>query len=208
MYRRLAKNHSIIETIQASSINDTYSAGVIEQRVTHGSKTIGENRNTRWYSDRQANDKTIFKRAYTRLNVHTWNWQCFVGERTLVTLIFRTLRRSNRWWNYNSRDISSIERTTSKRTGIVVSPGGIALSHRRFRFLCGYHRQSASSHYRGKKRRFTSDWRRAGNSKRRHFDKGTTSRCRRNGTTNLDRISEYLGHLLLHELRFKNRIRT
>lgn len=71
MYRRLAKNHSIIETIQASSINDTYSTGVIEQRVTHGSKTIGENRNTRWYSDRQANDKTIFKRAYTRLNVHT-----------------------------------------------------------------------------------------------------------------------------------------
>lgn len=129
MYRRLAKNHSIIETIQASSINDTYSAGVIEQRVTHGSKTIGENRNTRWYSDRQANDKTIFKRAYTRLNVHTWNWQCFVGERTLVTLIFRMLRRSNRWWNYNSRDISSIERTTSKRTGIVVSPGVELLFH-------------------------------------------------------------------------------
>lgn len=127
--RRLAKNHSIIETIQASSINDAYSTGVIEQRVTHGSKAIGENRNTRWYPDRQANGQTIFKRAYTRLNVHTWNWQCFVGERTFVTLIFKTLRRSSRWWNYNSRDISSIERTTSKRIRIVLSPGVELLFH-------------------------------------------------------------------------------
>lgn len=39
------------------------------------------------------------------------------------------MRRSNRWWNYNSRDISSIERTTSKRTRIVLSPRVELLFH-------------------------------------------------------------------------------